>query len=96
MKNALIDPTTVVQHISAWTSSTPPQPVWETYPNSARVAEVSSVTFEVSSPLFWTACDDNVVADEFYYDTANQSINPVVNAPEPEPVQPTVDGAQTL
>lgn len=83
MKKALIDPSTTVQHIVSWTTKTPPQPVWETYQNSARVAEVAETTFEVCAPLFWTDCEDNVVADQFYYDTENQSISPVVNEPEP-------------
>jgi hypothetical protein len=34
-----------------------------------RVAQVEpdSQTFPVGQPLFWMACADNVVADEFYY-----------------------------
>jgi hypothetical protein len=45
-----------------------------------RVAQVELETFEVGSPLFWTPCDDNVVADQFWYDPADKLIkaNPVV------------------
>lgn len=100
MKQALIDPTTSVQHIVSWTVPTPTkpsQPVYQTYPNSARVAEVSDSTFEVAPPLFWTECADDVVADEWYYDTVALAIYPVVNAdPSVLVSQPAVEGAQTL
>lgn len=33
-----------------------------------RVAEVTDSPFAVAPPLFWTACADNVVADQWYYD----------------------------
>jgi hypothetical protein len=95
MKQALIDPTTSVQHIIGWTAS-PIAPIYATYPNSARVAEVTSTTFEVASPLFWTECADDIVADQWYYDTVALAIYPVVNAPGSEQSQPTVEGAQTL
>lgn len=104
MKQALIDPTASVQHIVSWTpptQTTPAEPVYETYPNSARVAEVAVASFEVAPPLFWVECADDVVADQWYYDTANGNFNPVVNAlcPEeylPDQSQPTIQGTQTL
>lgn len=47
-----------------------------------RVAQVehNGSTFEVGAPLFWTACADDVVADQFWYDPSDQLIkaNPVV------------------
>ena len=45
-----------------------------------RVAQVESQTFEVGSPLFWTPCADDVVADQFWYDPSDELIkaNPVV------------------
>ena len=45
-----------------------------------RVAQVELETFEVGQPLFWTACADNVVADQFWYDPQDKLIkaNPVV------------------
>jgi hypothetical protein len=104
MKQALIDPNASVQHIASWTPptpTTPAEPVYETYPNSARVAEVADAQFPVAPPLFWTQCADDVVADQWYYDMANASFNPVVNAPcpaeyLPDQSQPTIQGTQTL
>ena len=39
-----------------------------------RVAEVCDAPFEVAPPLFWVECADDVVADQFYYDTDTQTI----------------------
>ena len=58
-----------------------------------RVAQVEpdGQTFEVGSPLFWTPCADDVVADQFWYDPSDQLIkaNPIVINPEPIPATPT-------
>lgn len=99
MKNALIDPQHPVSHITSWTNPPPPalpEPVFEAYPNSARVAEVAVQEFPIAPPLFWTPCADDVVADQWYYDTVTTQILPVQNAPYPEQPQPVVSGAQTL
>lgn len=48
-----------------------------------RVAEVTSTPFEVAPPLFWMACQDNVTADQWYYDTVTFQINPVPVKPVP-------------
>lgn len=79
---ALIDPRASVSHVTAWTGN-PPQPVFEIYPNSARVCEVKPTDNPVAEPLFWVDCADDVIADEFYYDTQQNIIFPVVNAPKP-------------
>lgn len=79
---ALIDNRFPVQYIESW-SGTPLKPVYATYPDSARVCEVSDTDFPVSEPLFWVDCDSSVVADQFWYDTVSGEINPVVNAPRP-------------
>ena len=81
--NALIDPTTAASYIASWTEVQPYKPVWATYVNSARVCEATATPFEVAPPLFWTPCADDVVADQFYYDTVTAVIAPVVNAPYP-------------
>jgi hypothetical protein len=83
MKNALIDPQHVVLAITGWTDPPAISPIYTPIPNSARVAEVADTPFEVASPLFWIPCADDVVQDQFYYDTANAAIYPV--PPEPPP-----------
>jgi hypothetical protein len=83
MKNALISPNeSPIQYVSGWTTDTPPEPIFTPIENSCRVAEVEDQTFEVALPLFWTLCDDDVMADKFYYNTADEEIYPV---PEPAP-----------
>ena len=61
-----------------------------------RVAQVSDQTFEVYKTLFWVDCLDDVVADQFWYDPADQTIKPIPVPPEPEPDQPTTSGTQEL
>lgn len=56
-----------------------------------RVAEVTDTTFEVASPLFWVECADDVIADQFYYDTETQTII----AKPPKPIPP-VDVAEVV
>jgi hypothetical protein len=80
MKKALIDTTTSVQYISSWQNG---NAILETYPNSARVCEVTDTTFEVYPTLIWVDCEDDVIADQYYYDKETQTINPVENAPQP-------------
>ena len=85
---ALIDPTTSVQYVSSWdTTVTPNVPVFSTYPNSARICQIEpdSDVFQVAKPLFWTACSDSINTNEFYYDTADQNFQPIVNVPKPAP-----------
>jgi len=58
-----------------------------------RVAEVTDNQFDVAQPLFWVDCDDNIIADQYFYDTATQQILPVpVPVLEPQPIT----GTQTL
>jgi hypothetical protein len=84
MKKALISPSeSPIQYIASWTETSPKKPIYSNYANSCRIAEVSDTQFEVASPLFWVDCDDNVVADQFYFDTVTNDILPIVNAPLP-------------
>ena len=46
-----------------------------------RVAEVANTSFEVAPPLFWVACADDVVADQWYYDTATSQTIQIPAAP---------------
>ena len=84
---ALIDPNSVVSHVALWTwAGSVVEPTIETYPNSARVCEVVENEFPVAEPLFWVDCDQNVIPDQFYFDTEAQQILPVQNAePPPKP-----------
>lgn len=102
MKDALIDPTTIVNQITGWIPNTDPSipikyfPVYTPIPNSARVCEVVAQggEFEVASPLFWTSCADNIVADQWYYNTQTLQFV-VVPDPAPVPNAPT-SGTQTV
>jgi hypothetical protein len=81
MKNALIAPMqTPIYCVTGWTTDTPPEPILTPIENSCRVAQVVTQTFEIALPLFWTPCDDDVVADQWYYNTSDKKIYLV---PEP-------------
>lgn len=84
MKNALISPNeSPINYVSGWTTDSPPEPIYTNIENSCRVAQVEDQTFEVALPLFWTECSDDVVADQFYYNTKDNEIYP---KPEPAPM----------
>lgn len=70
MKKALISPIEPVYNYDD-----PPQKVGD------RVAQVENTEFPVAPPLFWVDCQDNIVADEFYW-------NEGVFYPMPEPPIP--------
>jgi len=42
-----------------------------------RVAEVCDVSFDVSQPLFWVSCSNDVVADQFWFDPSDETIKSV-------------------
>jgi len=48
-----------------------------------RVAEVLATPFEVAPPLFWVACNDDVEADQWYYDPNTFTIDPIPVKPVP-------------
>jgi hypothetical protein len=88
MKKALCDTTASVQYIASWVeipNTNPKQydPVYEIYTNSARVCEVTDTPFEVYPTLIWVDCEDNVVADQFWYDKVTTVISPIENAEFP-------------
>jgi hypothetical protein len=93
MKKALVDTQVSVEHIVAYENN---NPVYETYANSARVCEVVNTEFPVYETLIWVDCEDNVVADQFWYDTQSKTIKPIENAPQPEPVQPIVESIESV
>lgn len=55
-----------------------------------RVAQVEqdANVFSVAESLFWVDCADDVVADQFWYDPADETIKPVPTPTPPEPVTP--------
>jgi hypothetical protein len=55
----------------------PNEPVQAGY----RIAQVGAVesVFPVADPLFWMDCEDNVVADQFWF---NPSDNTIVEIPQ--------------
>jgi hypothetical protein len=82
MKKAIISPNeSPIIYISGYTQDN--QPIYSNYPNSCRVAEVCDTEFEIAPPLFWVDCANEVIADQFYYDTTTNQILPIVNAPMP-------------
>ena len=102
---ALISPNEISPYIVSWTYNTQGKywdPVFADVPDSWRVAQVQETSFEVAQPLFWTDCANDVVADEWYYQTSTGVILPIPAPPPiPEnapaaPDQPVVIGAQTL
>lgn len=102
---ALISPNEISPYVASWTYNMATktwEPVFEDVPDSWRVAQVQEDTFEVALPLFWTNCADNIMADEWYYQTSTGAILPIpAPAPIPENApaaseQPSVSGAQTL
>jgi hypothetical protein len=84
MKNALISPNeTPVKYVSGWTTDIPHQAIYTLIENSCRIPEVCDQTFEVALPLFWTECKDDVVADQWYYNTHDNQIYIIQNVPYP-------------
>jgi hypothetical protein len=72
MKNALVSPNEQVYKYDGTLLGT-------------RVAEVSDTAFEVNPILFWVECADDILADQFYYDTETQTIIAVPVKPPPPP-----------
>jgi hypothetical protein len=81
MKKALISPNEVVTNFDATTGH--------------RVAQVEDAQniFDVASPLYWTDCADDVVADQFYFDTTS---NAILAKPVPPPPEPPANTTNTV
>lgn len=58
------------------------------------VIEVADAEFPVAEPLFWTSCDDDVAAYQFYWNAGQ--FYPVPNPPVPVPVQPAGEAGPTV
>lgn len=67
-----------------------------------RVAQVEENTFPVSEPeLYWIDCDDNVVQDDYYFDTTTNIILAIpIEPPKIQAIatdkQPTTSGTQEI
>ena len=59
-----------------------------------RVAQVAEQAFLIAEPLFWIDCADDVIADQFWYDPAEQLIKPLQLIVQQ--TQPISTGAQDL
>lgn len=59
-----------------------------------RIAQVAEQAFLIAEPLFWVDCADDVVADQFWYDPAEQAIKEVPVTVKTN--QPISTGAQDL
>jgi len=55
-----------------------------------RIAETTNAQFEIALPLFWVECDDEVVADQWYWNGET-----CVKKPEP-PIVIIEPDAQTI
>jgi hypothetical protein len=94
---ALISPNESVSYVSSWVWEKVKTPYGEevyawvaklsVLEGAQRVAEVEENTFEIAVPLFWVDCDDNCVADQWYYKDGLFSLVPNVPAPTEPPVE---------
>jgi len=43
-----------------------------------RVAQVENdnLQFDVADPLFWISCNNEILADQFWYDPSDETIKP--------------------
>jgi hypothetical protein len=100
MKKALVNTQVPVEHVISWVEEPSLMPIYGTYPNSCRVCEVVDVAFEVHPSLIWVDCMDDVIADQYWYDSSNATIKPIENEPAPEKEedfeQPDMDGLESV
>jgi hypothetical protein len=98
MKYALISTNEKTSYISSWSKvDNKYEPVYTILGN--RIAETNSKTFDVYHTLFWKECDDEVMADLYYYDDQTLTIKKIPeNAPYPDSptIDPTIDGAENF
>ncbi len=80
---ALISPLETTQYISGWTVDNPPVAVIENIPNAYRIVEVAEQEFEVAEPFYWVDIADNLVTENVYYDSSDNTIKIVQDVAEP-------------
>ena len=66
--------------------------------NGYRIAQVEpdDKIFDVAEPLYWMDCNDDVVADQWYYDTNENMIKEMPRFTVSPNNQPISTGSQTL
>lgn len=52
----------------------------ESVESGYRVAQVEENAFEVAEPFFWIECEDDVIANLFYYDPVSHKIKKIPSA----------------
>lgn len=52
----------------------------ESVESGYRVAQVEENAFEVAEPFFWVECEDDVIANLFYYDPVSHKIKEIPSA----------------
>lgn len=52
----------------------------ESVESGYRVAQVEENAFEVAEPFFWVECEDDVIANLFYYDPVSHKIKKIPSA----------------
>jgi len=73
----------------------------EPVPNGYRIAQVEpdDKIFAVADPLYWMDCNDDVIADESYFDTTEEIIKVIKGLTKlivTANNQPVTTGSQTL
>lgn len=89
MKAALVSPNEQVQTYD-WVSDGKGgwYQNWYFIPDAERIAEVTTQPFDIAPPLFWVSCaDDDVVADQWYYNKNSQQCVQIIYPPRPAPQQ---------
>jgi len=61
-----------------------------------RVAEVALEEFEVAPAFIWVDCQDDIVADMYWYNPADGTFNLFPEEPSTLVKQPTSTGSQTF
>jgi len=95
---ALISPIEEIKYISSWNDQ---EAIYTVL--GQRVAEITENEFPVAQPLFWIDCNNDVIADLYYYDVNTKSIlnkpDDVVNpnlVKQASSNEPVTNGTQTI